>query len=185
MCTGTSPNRDYRRDRRAQPSGTRTPRSATRRGWGAALASLAVTAACGSDESSVEIALVASETEADPFDDIGYAFDGDDVTDRAPAITVAAGREVVLTLHNRAGQYSPTRASHDLAIVPMLDDLFTVIATGEIVDHVLWGAMTPQLFTDESTTITFVPEEPGTYHYLCTIPGHAQHGMLGTFVVEE
>lgn len=185
MGTGPLPDRNRRHDRRAQPSRTPTPRNATKLVWAAALGSLAVIAACGSDGPSDEISLVASETEADPFDNVSYAFDGDDVTDRAPTITAEAGREVVLTLHNRAGQYSPTRASHDLAIVPVLDDLFTVIATGEIIDHVLWGAITPQIFTDETATITFVPDAPGTYHYLCTIPGHAQHGMLGTLVVED
>jgi plastocyanin len=32
-------------------------------------------------------------------------------------------------------------------------------------------------------TITFTAATPGTYQYLCAVPGHAQRGMLGNFVV--
>ena len=32
-------------------------------------------------------------------------------------------------------------------------------------------------------TFTFTASTPGTYHYLCPVPGHAQHGMAGTFTV--
>lgn len=128
---------------------------------------------------------------ADMEEEIGYALDDDDVTVDAPTLTVETGREVTLTLENRSGQYSDVRASHDFAIVPALTDeytdieMYTDIATGKILESVLWGAQTPQIFTDESATITFVPGEPGTYQYLCTIPGHARLGMRGTFVVEE
>ena len=33
-------------------------------------------------------------------------------------------------------------------------------------------------------TFTFTASAPGTYQYLCPVPGHAQKGMVGTFVVE-
>jgi rusticyanin len=32
-------------------------------------------------------------------------------------------------------------------------------------------------------TITFTATTAGTYHYLCPVPGHAQVGMTGTFIV--
>jgi len=32
-------------------------------------------------------------------------------------------------------------------------------------------------------TLTFTAATPGTYHYLCPVPGHAQKGMTGTFTV--
>jgi rusticyanin len=32
-------------------------------------------------------------------------------------------------------------------------------------------------------TLTFTATTPGTYHYLCPVPGHAQKGMTGTFTV--
>jgi nitrite reductase (NO-forming) len=32
-------------------------------------------------------------------------------------------------------------------------------------------------------TLTFTATTPGTYQYLCPVPGHAQQGMTGTFNV--
>jgi uncharacterized cupredoxin-like copper-binding protein len=32
-------------------------------------------------------------------------------------------------------------------------------------------------------TLTFAATRPGTYHYLCPVPGHVQKGMTGTFTV--
>lgn len=34
-------------------------------------------------------------------------------------------------------------------------------------------------------TATFTATTPGTYHYLCPVPGHAQEGMTGTFTVSN
>jgi plastocyanin len=33
-------------------------------------------------------------------------------------------------------------------------------------------------------TMTFTASTSGTYQYLCPVPGHAQKGMVGSFVVE-
>jgi uncharacterized cupredoxin-like copper-binding protein len=41
---------------------------------------------------------------------------------------------------------------------------------------------TPMINSGESATLT-VDLEPGTYTYVCTIPGHEQLGMSGTFTV--
>jgi uncharacterized cupredoxin-like copper-binding protein len=41
---------------------------------------------------------------------------------------------------------------------------------------------TPHIDPGESATLT-VELEPGTYTYICTIPGHEQLGMRGTFTV--
>jgi nitrite reductase (NO-forming) len=32
-------------------------------------------------------------------------------------------------------------------------------------------------------TLSFTAGAPGTYRYLCPVPGHAQEGMAGTFIV--
>jgi uncharacterized cupredoxin-like copper-binding protein len=33
--------------------------------------------------------------------------------------------------------------------------------------------------------LTFTADAPGTYHYLCPVPGHAQKGMTGPFTVSS
>lgn len=32
-------------------------------------------------------------------------------------------------------------------------------------------------------TLTFTATTPGSYRYLCPVPGHARNGMTGTFIV--
>ena len=34
-------------------------------------------------------------------------------------------------------------------------------------------------------TLTFTAATPGSYQYLCPVPGHAQKGMTGTFTVSS
>jgi len=36
----------------------------------------------------------------------------------------------------------------------------------------------------EGGTSQFIPGEPGTYYYICTVPGHREMGMVGTIIVE-
>jgi len=36
----------------------------------------------------------------------------------------------------------------------------------------------------EGGTSEFIPGEPGTYYYICTVPGHRDMGMVGTIIVE-
>ena len=35
------------------------------------------------------------------------------------------------------------------------------------------------------STITFEVDQSGTFHYICTIPGHADRGMTGIIVIED
>lgn len=36
----------------------------------------------------------------------------------------------------------------------------------------------------ETRTVTFTPEQSGTFELICTIPGHAEAGMVGTVAVQ-
>jgi len=36
----------------------------------------------------------------------------------------------------------------------------------------------------QTSSLRFVIDRPGTYEYLCTVPGHAEAGMIGTLIVE-
>ena len=44
--------------------------------------------------------------------------------------------------------------------------------------------MTSPLKPGEDGSTTFVAGAPGTYYYICTVPGHALQGMQGSFTVE-
>lgn len=47
----------------------------------------------------------------------------------------------------------------------------------------LWYLGNPTAAGMHAGTLTFTASTPGTYHYLCPVPGHAQKGMTGTFIV--
>ena len=47
----------------------------------------------------------------------------------------------------------------------------------------LWFLGDPTTAGMHTGTLTFTATTPGTYHYLCPVPGHAQKGMTGTFTV--
>ena len=65
---------------------------------------------------------------------------------------------------------------------------FGVTADPDDFANPLWGsaigsAANP-LKGGESGTVSFIAGEPGEYYYICTVPGHAMQGMVGSFVVE-
>ena len=49
----------------------------------------------------------------------------------------------------------------------------------------MWFLGNPTAAGMHTATLTFTATTPGTYHYLCPVPGHAQQGMTGTFTVSS
>jgi hypothetical protein len=47
----------------------------------------------------------------------------------------------------------------------------------------LWFLGNPTLAGMHAGTLTFTADAPGTYHYLCPVPGHAREGMTGTLTI--
>jgi rusticyanin len=47
----------------------------------------------------------------------------------------------------------------------------------------LWILGNPTSAGMHTATITFTASAAGTYQYICAVPGHAQKGMIGTFIV--
>jgi nitrite reductase (NO-forming) len=83
--------------------------------------------------------------------------------------------------------------SGDTVTIHVKNDSKSFHSFGVVVDpdnpaNVLWNsaAGTPDqpLKPGESKDVTFVAGAPGTYHYICTVPGHAQLGMDAKFIVE-
>ncbi len=65
---------------------------------------------------------------------------------------------------------------------------FGIVADPDNPSDVLWSSAfkSPDnpMKPGESGDVTFVAGAPGTYHYICTVPGHAALGMDGNFIVE-
>ena len=89
-----------------------------------------------------------------------------------PEIRVKSGDEVTITTVNAGKSF------HAFGVVTNPDDFNSVVFDSAI------AAATNPLKPDESGSVTFEAGAPGTYYYICTVPGHALQGMKGSFIVE-
>jgi len=89
-----------------------------------------------------------------------------------PEVRVNSGDEVTVTAINAGKSF------HAFGVVSDPDDFNSVIFDSAI------NAATNPLKPGESGEVTFLAGAPGTYYYICTVPGHALQGMQGSFIVE-
>ena len=89
-----------------------------------------------------------------------------------PDFVVSSGDEVTFTATNMG------KGFHAFGIVASPDDFGNPLWGSEIA-----SAAAP-LKAGESDSSTFIAGAPGTYYYICTVPGHAALGMQGSFIVE-
>jgi nitrite reductase (NO-forming) len=89
-----------------------------------------------------------------------------------PEVRVNSGDEVTITTNNVGKSF------HAFGVVSNPDDFNSVIFDSAI------AAATSPLKPGESGSVTFLAGAPGTYYYICTVPGHALQGMQGSFIVE-
>ena len=65
---------------------------------------------------------------------------------------------------------------------------FGVVSNPEDFSNVLWNSSIASpnnpLKPGQDGSVTFTAGAPGTYYYICTVPGHALQGMQGSFIVE-
>ena len=65
---------------------------------------------------------------------------------------------------------------------------FGIVSDPENVNSVLWNsaiaAASNPIKPGQGGSVTFIAGAPGTYYYICTVPGHALQGMKGSFIVE-
>ncbi len=111
----------------------------------------------------------------------GFALEGEDITSPGPAITVRVSEPVTITFKNM-DDFPAFREPHDFVIVAEMDNL--ALLSKPLVDP-LWGAETEWLPFGEQQSITFTPDTPGSYFYVCTNSDHVSRGMWGSFIVEE
>ncbi len=90
-----------------------------------------------------------------------------------PDIEVHSGDTVTIHLSN------PSKSFH----------AFGVVIDPQNPSAVLWNSAYKTadnpMKPGESGDVTFVAGTPGLYHYICTVPGHAELGMDGNFIVEK
>lgn len=85
-------------------------------------------------------------------------------------IELEVGKAVTLEFVNTG------TTEHDLQVMEMP-------ATGAGHGHGSDGDVHAHAMPGKTDSITFTPDDAGTYQFICTIPGHREAGMTGTFVV--
>ncbi|MHA7733178.1 plastocyanin/azurin family copper-binding protein [Nitrosopumilus sp. S6] len=109
--------------------------------------------------------------ESDDFRTLAFnALPGEDGNN--PEIRVNSGDEITITSANNGKSFHA----------------FGVVANPEDFNNILWdseiAAASNPLKPGESGSTTFTAGAPGSYYYICTVPGHALQGMVGNFIVE-
>ena len=89
-----------------------------------------------------------------------------------PEIRVNSGDEVTVSSANLGKSF------HAFGVVTNPEDFNSIVWDSEIA-----SASNP-LKPGENGSTTFIAGAPGTYYYICTVPGHALQGMQGSFIVE-
>jgi nitrite reductase (NO-forming) len=90
-----------------------------------------------------------------------------------PEIQANVGDKIIFDVTNAGKSF------HAFGVLTNSEDLATVISGTTIKDP------NNPLKPSEGGQSTFVPEKSGTYYYVCTVPGHAQQGMIGKITVGE
>ena len=98
-----------------------------------------------------------------------------------PAVIVNAGAQVSIEVIN-----SDPDTAHGLVVttsragsswMPMMT------ARSAFPGSAVWFLGDPTSAGMHAATLSFTASTPGTYRYLCPVPGHAHDGMTGTFTV--
>lgn len=122
---------------------------------------------------------------------------GDPVRDellRLESITAQPGETIRIVLTTRS-QLPPSAMAHNWLLLTQEADVqaFANAAVKAKENDYVPADMTDQILAQtgmaaggETTEVTFtVPEETGTYEYICTFPGHFSAGMRGDLIVQE
>ena len=122
-------------------------------------------------QTGVEIPVSLSFVESSDFRTLAFnALPGE--SGNNPTITANVGDKIVFDVINDGVSF------HAFGVVSNPDDFNSVIF-----DSAIAAANNP-LKPGESGSVTFLAGAPGTYYYICTVPGHALQGMQGSFIVE-
>jgi rusticyanin len=100
-----------------------------------------------------------------------------------PAIVVKAGAHVSIELIN-----SDPDTAHGLVITASqarFSRMPMMTAGPAFPGSAVWFLGHPTSAGMHAATRTFTASTPGTYRYLCPVPGQAQEGMTGMFIVRS
>ena len=89
-----------------------------------------------------------------------------------PTINVTVGDRIIFNILNAGKSF------HAFGVTLNEEGFGGVISGTDV------AAANNPLKPGEGGTSEFIPGDPGTYYYICTVPGHREMGMVGTIIVE-
>jgi rusticyanin len=98
-----------------------------------------------------------------------------------PTISVPAGAHVTIELVN-----ADSDMAHGLVVMPAgaaSSAMPMMTAAPSFAGSALWFLGKPTAAGMHAGTLAFTASAPGSYQYLCPVPGHAQKGMAGNLTV--
>ena len=97
---------------------------------------------------------------------------GNEFAYSATELSAPTGAEVTINMNNTGG------LEHNWVLVAGNKDPYTVTE-----DDALFEIKSETAAPGQVTSFQFVAPEPGSYQYVCSIPGHAAGGMFGTIEI--
>ena len=89
-----------------------------------------------------------------------------------PTINASVGDRIIFNILNAGKSF------HSFGVTPNEEGFGGILSGTDV------AAANNPLKPGDGGTSEFIPGEPGTYYYICTVPGHREMGMVGTIIVE-
>ena len=109
-------------------------------------------------------------------DEFAFGTSPDNLTTPGPTLRLRVGDTVQIRLINAGNIPHSFVITDEARENPLASPIFSGAAIG--------SASNP-LGPEEEGVITFTPDRPGTFYYMCTVPGHFTRGMYGEIIVSS
>ena len=99
-----------------------------------------------------------------------------------------SGTGIIEKIHLLAGEYWFNETNPNISVTKGSTVIVTITNVGKIV-HTFKVLQVSEdsgnIFPNQTVQVEFIAGQAGTYQYICTIPGHAELGMKGWFIIRE
>lgn len=103
----------------------------------------------------------------------GFGNTATDITSPGPTLNLKEGTTYTMTVYN---------------VDPSMAHSWEIVSTKAVSSSPLFGAgihITDYIPAGSSASVTFTPNQSGSFYYVCTRPGHIGYGMYGTVNVQS
>jgi uncharacterized cupredoxin-like copper-binding protein len=114
---------------------------------------------------TIDLTLYAGSVSTSTF---GYGDTANSIQSPGPTLNLKSGQTYKMTVHNVA-----TNLAHS----------WEIVSTKAVSQSPMFGAgidINTYIQPGQSGSVTFTPDQTGSFYYVCTVPGHIELGMWGT-----